>query len=195
MTDERSNAPAGVYLRQLARGLRPLSQAERYSIVAEIEAHIAERLSAGAEVETILSGLGSADDLARAYVEEDTLSRALAQPSPGPLLAALLSRATQSLSTFAAGLAALILYALSASLACIGLLKPIAPANVGYWSTPSGPEVGFLAAPPAETHEILGFLIVPLSLVLALVCYLAATALIKMGARRLLRSSRAPRAS
>ena len=85
------------YLQTLKRALGPLAQSDRTEIVAEIESHITERLSGtGASVTDILAGLGEPDTLARAYLDSRDLSGALSRSAPGPLLAAILARATRS---------------------------------------------------------------------------------------------------
>jgi uncharacterized membrane protein len=185
---EPAPAPVGRYLQRLGWALHPLSGDERAAIVAEIQSHIAERsLAPNASIAAILATLGEPDDLARAFVEDRELSGALNRAAPGRLLATILGRATRSATAFGIGLVAVILYAFGLSFAIVAVLKPIAPRNVGLWRGPGTFNMGFLTSPPASTTELLGLWIVPIGLIAAVLCYLAATALIRRGGRLLLR--------
>jgi uncharacterized membrane protein len=187
---------ARLYLERLERALRPLPPTERDAVGAEIRSHIAERSAApDAPIAAILAALGEPEDLARAYLEDHEMAAALHRASPGRLLASILGRATRSLTALAVGLTAVILYALGLSFALVAIMKPIAPANVGLWRGPGSFSMGFLASPGPSTSELLGLWIVPLGLIAAVICYLAATALIKRGGRILLRRSTAKRPS
>ena len=191
-SDPRITERETVYLKRLRRALGPLPESDRTEIVAEIESHIAERSrGTGASVADILAGLGEPDTLARAYLDSHDLSGALSRSAPGPLLAAVLARATRNGAAFAVGLAGVILYAFALSFALTAVLKPIAPRNVGLWTGPDGLQFGFLSSPPA-TLDMLGLWIVPLALVAAVLCYLAATALMQWVGRALLRRSGLP---
>jgi uncharacterized membrane protein len=64
------------YLARLTERLGDLQPAERTEVVQEIRSHIAEAVSAGRPLETVLSTLGPADDLARAYAVELLLNPA-----------------------------------------------------------------------------------------------------------------------
>ncbi len=183
---------AARYLQRLRRDLRPLPESDRTDIVAEIESHIAERSNArDSRTEDILNALGDPETLARAYVEDRELSDAVHRASPLPLLATALGRATHSATAFLVGLVGVIVYAFAISLAAVAVLKPIAPRNVGLWIGPDSASFGFLSMPPS-TPELLGLWIAPLALVGAVICYLAATGLMKRWGRRLLRRSRVP---
>ena len=180
------------YLQTLKRALGPLPQSDRTEIVAEIESHITERSSGtDASLTDILNGLGEPDTLARAYLDSRDLSGALSRSAPGPLLAAILARATRSAAAFAVGLAGVILYAFALSFALTAVLKPVMPRNVGFWAASGGVQFGFLSSPPAAP-ESLGFWIVPLALIAALLCYLAANDLMERVGRALLRRSTLP---
>lgn len=191
-SDPRNTERETLYLKRLRRALGPLPENDRTEIVAEIESHIADRSrGTGASVADILAGLGEPDTLARAYLDSRELSGALSRSAPGPLLAAILARATRSGAAFAVGLAGVILYAFAFSLALTAVLKPVMPRNVGLWTGPDGVQFGFLSSPPAGA-ETLGVWIVPLALVAAVLCYLVASTLMKRVGRALLRRSGLP---
>ncbi len=181
------------YLQRLGRALRPLPEPDRAAIMVEIESHIAERLrEASGDGESALASLGPPDVLAAAYLQDYGLSRAIYRSAPGPLLAAVLARATRSLTAFAAGVVAVILYALGLSFAAVAVMKPIAPGIVGLWTGVGGPEFGVVAAAPAGSAERLGLWIMPVAALAAVLCYLAATTLTRLCGRRLLRSPSGP---
>lgn len=183
MTDGTEVAAVSGYLKALRRALAPLPEADRAEIVAEIESHIAE---AGPPAAPVLARLGPPDMLARAYLEDHQLSRALYGGAPGALLGTLLARATRSGAAFAAGVAGVVLYAFALSFAAIAVLKPVAPGHVGYWNGAGQAMFGFVSTPPAAP-ERLGWWIVPLALAGAVGCYLLATGLMRWCGRRLLR--------
>jgi len=70
------------YLAKLDSGLQGLPAPERAEVVGEIRNHIAEATSAGQPIDTVLTSLGSAEDLARGYAVELLLNRP-APASPG----------------------------------------------------------------------------------------------------------------
>lgn len=174
------------YLERLAASLRPIPEPERLSIIAEIESHLAERLASGIPVEATLAKLGWPELLARGYLEDHELARALARSSPSLLLSNILARATRSLFALGAGFVGLLLFALSLGFLAIAVLKPVAPASVGLWTGPNLFALGFFAGPPGG-HENLGYWLIPLSLMASLVCYLLAQSFIRGCGRRLLR--------
>lgn len=178
------------YLRTLERSLLPLPADERSSIVHEIEIHIRERLMQGVSEPHILAALGEPADMARAYLEQEELARALAAPSPARLLVVILNRAGRSVVNFVIGLICLSLLATGTSFLAVAVLKLIAPQHVGFWTTKGGVDFGAMAAPPTGVPERLGFWIIPISLVAAVISYLAAMAILRGRAGSLLR--RAP---
>jgi hypothetical protein len=180
------------YLSRLEHALRRVSKDDRSAIVAEIGSHIAERsLKPNANLSEILKSLGEPQDLARAFVEQSMLSEALQRSAPGPLLAAILSRATRSFVAFSAGLGGVISYMFALSFTIVSIMKPISPQNVGLWWGGRMPSFGYLASPPRHAAELLGLWIVPISLIAAILCYVAGTTLMKWGARILLRRAAA----
>ena len=191
-SDPQEADPVSRYMLRLRRALSSLPEGERIDIVAEIHSHIAERASPpGRSVHDVLAALGEPEALANGYLDDRELSHALRRSSPGRLLAAVLGRATRSLTALSVGLASVVLYAFALSLTLTAVLKPIMPRNVGLGHGAHGIQFGLPAAPPASA-DALGLWIVPLALVAAVLCYLAATGLIKAGGRTLLRRSGTP---
>lgn len=190
-----SDTPASIavttqYLNRLERALHLVPQNERSAIITEISGHIAERsLKPNVSIPEILKDLGEPHDLARAYVEQYMLTDALQRSTPGPLLLAILDRATRSSIAFSIGLGGVISYTFALSFTAIAILKPILPQNVGLWWGERASNFGFFSSPPEHTSELLGLWITPISLVAAVLCYSAGTALIKWGGRVLLRKA------
>lgn len=55
------------YVTRLEKALSQLAPEERRQVIHDIRSHIAESMGAGKPLDAVLGGLGSADDLARAY--------------------------------------------------------------------------------------------------------------------------------
>jgi len=177
------------YVRRLIWALQPLPQADRLNIGSEIHSHLTECAGRGdARLDAALVRLGPADRLAQRYVEDHELSGAVNRAAPARLLVAMLGRATSNLIAFASGCGASILYLFALGFAANALLKPFMPDQVGYW-TQSGRFVGFgIGVVGAQTQAVerLGYAIIPLCAVAAILCYVAGTRLLKGVAHRLL---------
>jgi len=180
------------YLDRLARALRVLPLEDRAAILAEIESHIADRISGGRSVDDALASLGDPAELAQAYLDQYKLEDALSRASNASLMAAILERATRNLLALVTGLGALMLYLLAVSFAAVAVLKPVMPQNVGFFWGNAAVVFGILDKAPAGTPELLGYGIIPISVVACVLCYLAGTALMRFGGRLLLRKSAIP---
>jgi uncharacterized membrane protein len=177
------------YLRHLSGGLHGLSQPDRAAIVAEIEGHIAERVAEGADLATVLDRLGPPDVLAQNYLEQRELSRVLAKGSPGPMLASILGRATRNIAAMVCGVIAAIFYFLCFGFIAIAVMKSVMGPKLHFWVNSktfclctAGPQSFY-------THEILGYWLIPISLVAAVLCYVAGTEVLKFCGRLLLKRS------
>ncbi|WP_148293651.1 hypothetical protein [Azospirillum sp. B4] len=189
--DGTSSLPpvAVLYLRRLGWALRPLPDGDRQRIVLEIQAHLTDRLGQGqAALDDALRKLGPPHDFARAFVQEFELSGALAGTSPLPLVLALLDRGGRSAVSLMAGLGAFVLYMIGGAFAVTALLKPIIPGQVGLWAGPHGAvQFGVTSAGVWDpSAELLGYGIIPVALLLAGLCYVLGTRLLRRGARALL---------
>lgn len=69
------------YLQRLQDGLKAMAPADREEVVRDIRSHIAEAAAAGTPLESVLTTLGPADALARAYSVELLLNPAPGQPA------------------------------------------------------------------------------------------------------------------
>ena len=164
------------YLSKLRVRLRGLSKEEVADIVEELRSHILDKATVNGElmatgVDAALDGLGRPDDLANGYVTDAALARAETSRSPLRILASLFRWASLSVAGFFVLLASLVGYFLGVALILCALLKPIHPESAGLWRyrDSSGDlglslRLGFGSA-PANGHDVLGWWIVPIGLI------------------------------
>lgn len=69
------------YLSRLQDGLKVMEPSDREEVVRDIRSHIAEATAAGATLESVLTTLGPAETLARAYAVELVLNPAPGRPT------------------------------------------------------------------------------------------------------------------
>jgi hypothetical protein len=187
-------APVQTYLRQLDRGLRPLPHDDRASIIAEIKSHIADRLAEpNAMMAEILESLGDPDELARSYVEQYKLEDALARSADFSLLFAVMKFAGRSIVAFLTGFSALAAYLFGLAFLWVAASKLVYPRNVGFWWDDTTFSLGAFDKAPGA-HELMGYWIIPFSIVSAIVCYLAGRSLMRFGGKVLLRKRSAQKA-
>jgi len=165
------------YLKQVQTQLRGLGDEQSREIVAELRSHIVERAGSGgsvttASVEAALVSLGSAEQLAREYVTDTILARAEVSRSPFRLLDTLFGWASMSIAGFFVTVASIMGYFLGVVLLLVAVLKPFHPAEAGLWALHDSTgdlelsvRMGF-GTPQSNGHELLGWWIVPLGLVI-----------------------------
>ncbi|WP_116090325.1 HAAS signaling domain-containing protein [Sphingomonas crusticola] len=193
----QSEQEIDAYVRRLLWALQALPHDDRLNIASEIHGHLSERAGRGpSELERAMAGMGSPDALARSYVEEFELAGAINRASPVTLLLSVLNRAGRSGLAFFGSFAAVLLYLVSGAFALMAVMKLVEPDKVGAWQLGHG---GFAFAildrPPPTQTELLGYWIVPLSVMLATLCFLGGSKLLRLAGRRLLARQRAPRAA
>jgi hypothetical protein len=170
------------YLFVLERSLKTFLPSEVVrDAVREIESHLRERvLSAdGAPnerdaLEKILAELGPPLRVAQAYSAERTIDEAVTTGRIVPMARAVWHLATTTLVGFAAAFGLFTGYVMSVAFLLLGLMKPIAPNNVGIWvpDTPDGRIPWRLGAdfPGLKgEHVVGGYWVVPLCLGLGFV--------------------------
>jgi uncharacterized membrane protein len=113
--------------------------------VREIESHLRERIAAvdastdeRPALEKILAELGPPLRVAQAYSAERTLDEAVITGRLVPMARAIWQLAATTIAGFFAALGLVIGYVLGGAFLLIGILKPIFPNNVGFW-TVNGP--------------------------------------------------------
>lgn len=180
-------APVREYLKRLDRGLRPLPHDDRASIITEIKSHIFDRMAEpNAMTDDILENLGAPDELARIYVEQYKLEDALARSADLSLLLTVLQFAGRSLVAFCTVATALTAYLFGLCFLWVAAIKLVFPHNVGFWWDATTFSLGAFDKAPGP-HEIMGYWIIPFSILSAIVCYLLGRTLMRFGGRLLLR--------
>ena len=180
---------AKTYLGQLDRYLQRLPGEERAKIVQEIGSHLAERETAGPEtLHATITQLGAPRDLARNFIEDYALSGALSRGPSWRILLAILPRALRSLTALAIGTAGVLLYGFAVAFVAVAALKPITPRNVGMWAADNGGfgDFGAMYGTVHHTPELLGWWIIPISLLVGALAYVVAGWLMRRGGQLLL---------
>ncbi len=166
-TDPRIND----YLVQLRAALTGLTFSEREDIVEEIHMHIRERLADPAvQVDDVLGGLGSAPELASQYRTGMLVNRARTSISPLVILRAAIRWATTGVGGFLVFVIAVLGYALGGGFILLALIKPVFPANTGFWVGPGQFSFSFLpdsvlASRHPPLHDVLGWWLIPVCLI------------------------------
>lgn len=188
------------YLFVLERSLKSFLPRETVvDAVREIESHVRERIAsvqAGgderAALERILAELGPPLRVAQAYSAERTLDEAVTTGRIVPMVRAIWQLAFTTATGFFAGLGLLVSYAIGVALVAVAAMKPVFPANVGFFIPDDGRwdfSLGALFPVPAGRHDVAGYAIIPVCLVAGLAVLVAA----HRAARRFLGWMRRPR--
>jgi uncharacterized membrane protein len=155
------------YLSSLRTHLGPITLAEREEIVREISAHIRDSAEQErASVADVLARLGPAEELAAQYRDGLLIRRASRSISPLVLLSAALRLATKGISGVVVFFCGMLGYVMGGAFVLTAMLKPIFPANTGFWAK-NGTLVSFgtLFPPPSPpAHEVLGVWYIPFAL-------------------------------
>lgn len=177
------------YIRRLTGALQALPPEERAAITNEIRSHLTDCAARGeGALARALEAMGEPELLGRSYVEEHRLAGALEKGSPLRLLAIVFGLTAKGLAGFFSGLGVVVLYLIGAIFFLVAGTKFVEPAHVGMWIAPDYFSFAILGAqPPTWAHEILGYWIVPLSVLLGTGCLLGGTRLLHMIGRRILK--------
>ena len=160
------------YLTRLRAALTGMTVGEREDIVEEIRMHLRERVSdPQSSVEAALAGLGPADELAQQYRTGMLVQRARTSISPVVILRAALRWAGTGVEGFIVFVIALIGYAMGAGFVLLALMKPFFPRNTGLWVGPDQFNFSFrlgatMTNPASPVHEVLGWWLIPVCLVI-----------------------------
>lgn len=159
------------YLARLRAALTGMTVSEREDIVEEIRMHIRERVGdPQTSLDVVLGGLGPADQLAQQYRTGLLLQRARTSISPLVILRAALRWAATGVEGFVVFMIAIIGYAMGGGFILLALVKPFFPHNTGLWVGPNEFNFSFrmgatMTNPAAPVHEILGWWLIPVCLV------------------------------
>jgi uncharacterized membrane protein len=178
------------YLARLRAALTGMTLAEREDIVEEIRMHIRERREdPQTTVEEILAGLGPADDLAQQYRTGLLVQKARQSISPLVILRATLRWAATGVEGCLVCTIALWGYGMGVAFLLLALLKPFFPNHTGLWVGPGVFDFSFrmgatMTNPASPVHEVLGWWLIPVCLVIGALSLACTTKLIQFLLRR-----------
>jgi|SRR5215831_10601892 len=188
------------YLSTLRARLRGVKEQDAQDFVEELRSHIQDKISTAGEmtpsaVERVLTALGNPEELASEFKTNTLLTKTEGIKSPARVLSILLHWASFSVTGLFTLAGAIAGYFVGGVLFVCALLKPFHPHTAGLWAFRD--ETGDLnlsfrlgaASPPAAAHELLGWWIVPIGLLAALVLVLATSQLALWSARKFKRSN------
>src|SRR5690349_14374594 len=117
-----------LYLMHLNAALLKVPRAERDDFLREIRVHIFEKLEQpGAQIPEVLTALGSAEQLARQFLAECSLTKSARSWAPWVLLRTSARWALSGIQGFAMFMVAFIGYAFGLSFYAVAIMKPIFP--------------------------------------------------------------------
>lgn len=168
MTDKTIDA----YLARVGGYLSALPAGERDEIIAELSSHLRESLAANPDgLAATFKGLGSPEDFARGYLDDDALRAALAGGTPTDMLMGVLRQAPHSLGAFTGFAVVSVFYLFAFSFFGLIVLELINPEQTGLWI---GGDMNpfFLgmisgSGPSDDLRDVAGLWFIPLSLALA----------------------------
>jgi hypothetical protein len=184
------------YLAHLQACLQARAVIGDEAIVQEIRGYLVDAASGGtAKLDAALADLGTPEELSGNYHAEAQLSDALSHAGRWQLFLLVIKKVGRNAVATAPALLAIPLFVMCVafvSLAFVKLLQPEGvPGIVGKFN------LGALVRTP-QAHEIFGWMLLPLGLLMAALCFSAGTYLLKAAARRMLaahhRSWRKPHA-
>ncbi len=169
--DDAASRTLDIYLRQVRHGLHGLPEDEAKEIVDELRSHALDRAGGAltpASVDATIAALGSARELSGLYLAERMAERVEARRSPWLILQTVWRLAGLSLGAFCAFVISLVGYGLGIGLLITAVLKPFLPKNDGLWyeRRPSGVTMSLSVTTNPTGHELLGWWIIPLGLIL-----------------------------
>ncbi len=162
--------PIERYLARLNKALHGASPEEKSEILSDIRSLIQEHVEEGREsVDAVLSRLGSAEILADNYRVEGLLVRASASSSPMDMIRAAYSWSMRGLMGFVTAILVFNGYVFGFAFLLVALAKPFLPHNTGLFV---GEQVLYgINFGKVPERELLGIWIIPISLVLAWICF------------------------
>ena len=165
-------------LADVRRGLRGLSAGETADILEELRSHIVDRARETGELTpastaAAVAGLGDLRELASAYAAGRIAAPVEARRSPWWMLAAAFRLAQLSVGGFMIFIVSLLGYGVGVGFLMTALIKPFAPERAGLWQSGGGADyslhIGFTDN-PTMSHELMGWWIIPVGVVLGGLC-------------------------
>jgi hypothetical protein len=176
MTKDAGMAHLDTYLAQVTRHVRGLPDAEVREIVAELRAHVLDKVEGDvspARIEAAIAELGSPREIARANVTERVVARAEARRTPWSVLGGIVRLAGLSVYGVFAFLVSVLGYGSAFALLATAAIKPFAWDHAGLWISRNAPDNYIMSwhlgitDNPRLGHEILGVWVIPIGLVMA----------------------------
>ncbi len=168
----------GPYLKRLQRALGEIDAGEREEILSDIQALVRERVEGcGESMEVALSRLGPPEALADAYRVEGLLSQAAHGSSPLGLIRAASRWAVGGLMGFITAAVVFCGYVFGFAFMAVAIAKPFLPSRTGFWIDPDSVLYGIEVGPRSMDSEVLGYWIIPVSILLALLSFILTTRL------------------
>ncbi|MFG6432676.1 HAAS signaling domain-containing protein [Roseateles sp. LYH14W] len=158
------------YTQALARFLAPLRAADADEVIREIEGHVLDvieqqqRSGLPVDVEALLAGFGDPRELAASYVVH------VLAGTPPPRGFRALQSVKRGVTRGLYWTMAAFGYSVAALCALLALVKLWAPDTVGVWTSAHGNSVvvDIVSRSRPGEHELLGALLIPMALLLAL---------------------------
>jgi uncharacterized membrane protein len=154
-TQQPATQSIEAYLAALRTQLAPITLSEREEILREIAAHIRDSFEAGTPIDTVLARLGTPAELAAEYRDGQLIRAASRSISPLTLLRATLRLATKGITGILVFFCAVFGYFTGCTLVIAAIVKPFAPSHVGF----------FMNTTPGPAHDLLGWWVIPISLI------------------------------
>ena len=168
-TKTSSESQIESYLAQVRTALRGIPEREIEDILRELRSHVIElKEEEGGDVDAALGSLGDPVDLARTYRAENQLMRAECSGSPLAILQGLRHASRNRWGRSLLTVLYVFGYANVLTLWAAAIDKLFAPSRTGLWHTPG--KIWPLnwvtdGSAPAGAHEVLGWWLVPIALV------------------------------
>lgn len=184
MIEQRIQTRIDSYLMNLRRCLRELPPEDVNDILREIRSHILDRAEAAGEltderIVEILKALGRPEDIGPLYESEVMITRARASFSPTLILRMTMRWAMSSLFGLIVFIAGLFGYGVAAGFLIAAILKPFIPDQVGMWIHSNGLFTIGAVSPAPNVHEVLGWWIIPIGIVVSAVFTIGTTRLLR----------------
>lgn len=174
MTSDAGMAHLDTYLEQVRRYLKSLPNSVADEIVAELRSHVLDRVAGQPtpnQVEAAIAALGSPRDVAHMNLTERVGAEVEEDRSPLTVLRGIGRLAGLSLYGAFAGLVSFTGYVMAAGFLITAISKLISRTNAGLWriSDAGGDHYTLGITNGPKGQELLGWWIVPISLVLTVV--------------------------
>jgi hypothetical protein len=177
------------YLQKLREVLGPLPEKEIDEIALEIKEHIQERMAQSSQAEgdtealkNALIRLGKPEEYGSEFVTDYLLSKGIERKHAGMIFKGLLRWGCNTLVGFFYSIFFFVSYSISLGFVFVGIIKPIFPEQVGFFLRDDIPQnFGFImdATDRQNMHEVLGYWIIPIALIIGIVWFFATTWLLK----------------